>query len=132
MGVVMKTIELPWPVTALWSNHRTHWRKKAAAKAKSKHDACIIALAAGLRKGTMQPPIYLRFEFHPPDNRKRDLHNMPETQKAAIDGIQDALGIDDSRFVVRWPDAFSAPCKLGKVVVHISGSESVALRGDVS
>jgi crossover junction endodeoxyribonuclease RusA len=79
----------------------------------------------------MQPPVYLRFEFHPPNNIRRDLHNMPETQKAAIDGIQDALGIDDSRFVVRWPDAFSPPCENGKVVVHVSDSAQVALRGEV-
>ena len=128
----MTQIELPWPSRLLWSNVRSHWRKKAAAKAKSKHDACVVALAAGLRKGTMQPPVYLRFEFHPPDNRRRDLHNMPETQKAAIDGIQDALGIDDSRFIVRWPDAFSPPCENGKVVVHVSGSADVVLRGEVS
>ena len=128
----MTTIKLPWPESLLWSNTKAHWIKKSAAKTRSRHGAWIFALAAGLQKNTLQPPIYLRFEFHPPDNRKRDLHNMPETQKAAIDGIQDALGIDDSRFVVRWPDAFSAPCKLGKVVVHISGSESVALRGEVS
>jgi crossover junction endodeoxyribonuclease RusA len=129
---MMVTIELSWPEKLLWSNSRGHWSVKARAKELSRRDATVISWAAGLKVGAMQPPIYLRFEFHPPDNRHRDLHNMPETQKAAIDGIQDALGIDDKHFVVRWPVAFSASCHLGKVVVHILGSENIEFMGTIS
>ena len=38
--------------------------------------------------------------FCPPDKRRRDGHNLASSMKGAIDGIADALGIDDSRFIV--------------------------------
>ena len=38
-------------------------------------------------------------DFYPPDKRKRDDDGLLSSMKAARDGIADALGIDDSRFV---------------------------------
>ena len=37
-------------------------------------------------------------EFYPPDKRKRDIDNMLASSKAGIDGIAQAIGIDDSIF----------------------------------
>jgi len=43
----------------------------------------------------------LAIEFLPPDRRKRDDDNMLAAFKAGRDGLADALGIDDNRFVTQ-------------------------------
>jgi hypothetical protein len=45
---------------------------------------------------------------------------MPATQKSAIDGIADALGVDDSTFQVHWPTEWG-PCDRphGSVTVEL-------------
>jgi hypothetical protein len=111
-------IVLPWPARPLWANWRGRWSIKSRAVADARRDAWITALAAGLSPGKVQRPL-LRFAFHPPTKRLPDLSNMPHTQKAAIDGIADALAMDDRHFLCLWPMQFSEPFKGGKVVIEI-------------
>ena len=59
--------------------------------------------AACGRAGTFKRP-RLTFEFHPPPRSRPDCQNLPATQKAAIDGIADALGMDDRLFLCRFPE----------------------------
>lgn len=120
----MIEIRLSWPPRALWQNHRTHWSAEARAKRTARREAWALALPA---KGIKRP--YLRFAFHPPDKRSRDLQNMPATQKAAIDGIADALGIDDKHFLISWPLAFGDVVAGGAVVVTIDEAKNLDLRG---
>ena len=112
------TLHLPWPARPLWANDRSHWRKRSAAVKKARHDAWIVAIAAGLKPNSIARPL-LRFAFHPPDRRSRDMGSLPHTQKAAVDGIQDALAMDDKHFLIVWPMQFSEPFKGGKVVIEI-------------
>ena len=114
----MHTLHLPWPERALWANARPHWRAKAKAVASARTAAWASALAVGLRPGCMVRPL-LRFQFHPPTKRLPDLSNMPHTAKAAIDGIADALAMDDRAFLCVWPLTFAAPIKGGRVVVTV-------------
>ena len=114
----MHTLHLPWPERALWANARPHWRAKAKVVFSARRMACALAYEAGLRPGCMERPL-LRFAFHPPDRRSRDLHNMPATTKAHCDGIADALRIDDKHFLCVWPLTFAAPIKGGRVVVTV-------------
>jgi crossover junction endodeoxyribonuclease RusA len=37
-------------------------------------------------------------DFRPPDRRRRDLDNLLASMKAGLDGLADALGVDDSRW----------------------------------
>jgi crossover junction endodeoxyribonuclease RusA len=37
--------------------------------------------------------------FHPPDKRHRDRDNMIASCKALMDGLSDALGVDDRHFI---------------------------------
>jgi crossover junction endodeoxyribonuclease RusA len=112
------TLHLPWPARPLWANDRSHWRKRSAAVKKARHDAWVLALDAGIKPGSIARPL-LRFAFHPPTRRLPDLQNMPHTCKAAIDGIADALAMDDKHFLCAWPMAFSEPRKGGLVVVTV-------------
>lgn len=113
-------IRLPWPDKQLSSNARGHWRRKADAVKDYRASAHWLAK---LQHPTSDPASILRFTFHPPDRRKRDLHNMPHMMKAAIDGIADAMGVDDNKFRVEWPTEFSDVVKGGSVLVEVVPSE---------
>jgi crossover junction endodeoxyribonuclease RusA len=99
-------ISLPWPATALWQNRRVHWAAKGKATAVARKGACYAAMACNgfyALRNASRGTYRLSFNFYPPDRRKRDLQNMPATQKATIDGIADALGIDDNALQIEWP-----------------------------
>jgi crossover junction endodeoxyribonuclease RusA len=114
---------LPWPSNSLSPNARVHW----AARARLVKAALQAAFYAA-REAKVQCDLSARLEFyfHPPDARKRDLHNMPGHfgVKAYIDGIAHAMGCDDRGFRVSWPDEWGAPVRDGRVVVWIrTGTE---------
>lgn len=115
-------ITLPWPRKELWQNRRPHWHAAREAARKARKDAYNAFFEAGGRNllhiegGTYA----LHFSFYQPNLTKRDLQNMPATQKSAIDGIADALGVDDSTFQVHWPTEWG-PCDRphGSVTVEL-------------
>ena len=98
-------VSVPWPSKLLSPNSRAHWAPKAREKRKARSDAAWLTIAApGFRDAqeAMQDelPIPVSITFHPPDARKRDLDNALASSKAMLDGIAEALGVDDSRFVL--------------------------------
>lgn len=126
----MIRVNLAWPVRPLWANDRSHWRAKSVAVAKARREAWIAALGADIKRAGIVRPVLI-FAFHPPTARLPDLQNMPHTQKAAIDGIADALGMDDKHFLCVWPVAFSEPVKGGLVAVDICGVSEMPSRGQI-
>lgn len=127
-------IRLSWPARPLWQNTRCHWSKRDKATSAHRKEAWTLALEHGVKKIETDRP-YLTFAFHPPDNRKRDLQNMPATMKAAIDGISDAIGIDDEDFRCRWPMEFSNVVKGGCVMIEVRACPSVVevpFRGQIA
>ncbi len=91
-------ISLPFPPSILSPNSRAHWREKAKAAKKYRHDCFMLAKSVGIKD---VPPgkLHLWIDFYPPDRRKRDDDNIAAAFKSGRDGIAEALGIDDSRFV---------------------------------
>jgi len=59
--------------------------------------------------------------FHPPDKRKRDMDNMIAAFKAGQDGVADAIGVDDSKWVSSY--RIGQPVKGGLVIVEIGGNQ---------
>lgn len=110
-------LELPWPPRELSPNARIHFRAKAAAVKAYREQAYWLAKAAGFFDRGGDEPITLRLNFHAPDRRRRDLDNMFAATKSAIDGIADAMEINDHRFGF-WLSR-EAPVKGGKVVVFV-------------
>jgi crossover junction endodeoxyribonuclease RusA len=114
------TITLAWPDSLLSPNRVANWRKKAAAKKAARARAAIATRAGVGTLGAMPPDASLEvsFTFCPPDKRRRDLDNMLSSEKSAIDGIADALGVNDCCFVYRmaWGDVVPG----GKVVAVCS------------
>ena len=93
------SVTLPWPPKELSPNVRLHWAQKSK-HAKAYRMACFaLAHQAKLAKPETEGRVHLWIDFYPPDRRHRDDDNMIAAFKAGRDGLADALGIDDKRFV---------------------------------
>ncbi len=117
-------IRISWPPEQLRSNAKVRWRKKVDATKAHRTEAYWAGRERGLHKDP-DPNAILSIAYHPPCNRKRDIHNMPTACKALIDGIADAMGVDDNKFDVRWPSKFAEPVKGGCILVHVRGAEDI-------
>lgn len=99
----MTEIRLPWPPRELSPNARVHWSKRSKAAAAYRSECGWIVRAAIAKAPDFKPPdserIALWIDFFPPDRRHRDDDNLLAAFKAGRDGIADALGINDKRFV---------------------------------
>lgn len=90
-------LTLPWPPAALSPNTRQHWSKLARAK-KAYRAACAAqALAQGARRIKAER-LHLSLIFYPPTRRSYDLDNALARMKSGLDGLADALGVDDSNW----------------------------------
>ena len=115
----MTRIELPWPCKELMKNAKTNrWSESRAVK-QSRATAGWAAIEAGAKwLNVPKAELPMTMTFHAPDKRVRDLHNMVYAMRAAIDGLQDALGLNDSYFRITpvWGDVV----KGGRVVVELN------------
>jgi crossover junction endodeoxyribonuclease RusA len=97
-------IILPWLHKDLSSNSRKHWSQTAKLVASNRAQAKIMTLAelngACIKTWQEAQAIEVIITFCPPDFRHRDKQNMPanKTLKAYLDGIADALQVDDNKF----------------------------------
>jgi crossover junction endodeoxyribonuclease RusA len=90
-------IRLPWPPSELSPNKRHDRRAIAGIRSSYRQQCGWIVRGSGI--GKLPPaPVHIDMTFHPPDYRRRDLDNMLATFKAGLDGIGDAIRVDDSWF----------------------------------
>lgn len=91
---------LPWPPAGLSPNARLHWAALSKLK-KQYREACRLqVLAQGAQP--MQGCLRVQLEFVPPNRRKRDWDNLVASMKSGLDGLADALQVDDSQFVLSF------------------------------
>ena len=93
-------VSLPFPDPKLFPNRKNgkHWTTTNAAKVAAREGAekaTLAARGAFIPKGGTLP---LSIVFVAPDGRHRDLDNCLAAGKSAIDGIADALGVNDRCF----------------------------------
>lgn len=112
-------IVLPWPPRELSPNARVHWSVRAAKAKRYRADCSLLARVANIQAPEGQ--ILLSLEFVPPDRRARDDDNLIAAFKAGRDGIADALGIDDKRFVTQFRMSTDTT-KGGEVRVSVGGA----------
>ena len=100
----MIEIVLGWPPSDLSPNARLHWGKVAKAK-KIYRQACYSVSKEQLKneknkKNFKNIPerLVLEMTFIPPDRRSYDRDNLVARMKAGIDGLADALRINDKQF----------------------------------
>lgn len=85
---------LPWPPKELSPNARIHRLAKARA-AKTYREACW----ALTKQAKLVPAgMHLKVTFVPPTRQPRDLDNCLAAIKSGIDGMADALGVNDRDF----------------------------------
>lgn len=117
----MMELVLPWPSKNLSPNARVHWSRKAAAAKDARAMARLLAMSARWGEAALpEGRLHLWITFHPPTRRLPDDDNMLARFKPSRDGIADALGIDDKRFVSH-PYVSDKPRRGGQVVVRLTG-----------
>lgn len=101
---------MPWPPPILSPNYRSeNWAPRWAA-AKRYRGSCLASARAQILRAKIQRPeggwrIAAHALFHPPDRRLRDLDNALGAIKYALDGLAEALGVNDRQFrpwIVDW------------------------------
>ena len=93
-------VTFPFPPKELSPNSRLHWAKRAKAVKSYRQECMIIARNAGLRVD-WPGQVHLWVTFFRPNRRRYDDDGLFSRFKAGRDGIADALGIDDNRFLYR-------------------------------
>lgn len=109
------TVTLPWPPASLSPNARLHWASAARAKRAYREQCYWRAKVAFTRIDAES--VAVKIEFHPPDRRRRDLDNCIASMKSGLDGIADAIGVDDSRWALTA--VMGEPTKPGCVLVEV-------------
>jgi Holliday junction resolvase RusA-like endonuclease len=92
-------VTLPFPHPGLSPNrsHGKHWSATSALRKTARQEAFI--LTKSLRPSVVgDGSVSLKITFVQPDKRQRDRDNLLSALKPSLDGIADALGINDSRF----------------------------------
>jgi len=109
-------IELPYPPKELSPNATLHWAKKMKFKKSYRQTCWALALSQKLTAPSGEGKIDIHITFYPPDRRHRDADNMVASIKAGLDGVADALRVNDKRFL---PTFKFSDEPLGKIVVEI-------------
>lgn len=104
---------LPFPPASLSGHAKGHWRAKAVETKKHREWARLATLEA---RPTVpaEGDIRIHIRFVPPD-RRGDRTNFANRAKGLIDGIAQALGVNDARFLPSYE--YAAPEKPGRVEV---------------
>lgn len=116
----MIKITLPWPPKSLSPNSRANWRDKAAAAQSTRRDAALMCMSQGLRCLPFEK-VHVSFTFHPATNASFDIDNALARCKSMIDGIADAIGIDDGLWKISLDKGEKR--KGGEIVVEIEGMD---------
>jgi crossover junction endodeoxyribonuclease RusA len=90
-------VVLPWPCRDLHPNARGHWAKKANA-AKAYRNECWVRAKVAKMAPLGDGKIKVSIVFVPPDRRRRDVDGMLSAIKSGLDGMAQAMGVDDHRF----------------------------------
>jgi crossover junction endodeoxyribonuclease RusA len=91
-------IRVPWPASELSPNRRAHWSQGYKAKRTYRTQCCVEAEAQVSWDQVLPDALHLHLVFHRPSRRHYDIDNLIARMKAGIDGVCDALHIDDKRF----------------------------------
>lgn len=119
---------LTYPHKDLNPNARKHWRAKSEAAKAYRRECFYAAKQAGWFGIEFTPRVHLWIDFYPPDKRARDDDNVFAAFKSGRDGIAEALGIDDKRFVSH-PMLHPFDSNFQGVKVRISNSPSKTVHG---
>lgn len=119
---MIKEIILPWFAKELNPNTRCHWSKKAAAVKLARAAAHLTCIVNGLNANTVagyDGKLHLWIDYYAKTRNFPDTDNCLSASKAYLDGIADALGVNDRRFVPH-PFVMDETVKGGQVRIRIT------------
>jgi len=123
--------DLPFPPAELSGHNNGQWFDKNKVVATYRAEAFHITRQEKRKQGFDVPAdgdIAITFLFVPPNNLG-DRVNFPIRLKPQIDGIAEALGVNDKRFLPSYQ--YAKPGKPGRVVVEIIHTQAaLAQTGD--
>lgn len=117
-------IELPWPDARLNPNRSKgrHWGATSDLRGRARKEAWALAHQANQDGPRFEVgvDVPVRITFIQPDRRYRDRDNLLAALKPSLDGVADALGINDAQFEpITLSRAFSAKSGVGLVIVEV-------------
>lgn len=118
-------ITLPFPPASLSGHNKGDWWAKSPV-VKEYRDLAREATEKAMPPIPADGDIAVVVTFVPPDKRG-DRVNFPIRCKPLFDGIADALGVNDKRFVPQF--LFADPEKPGRVEVTIASPQHAELNG---
>ena len=92
------TAKVDFPAPVLFPNRKAHWRLVNQARQAQKQLSYLAGMEA--RDGvefTRDTELTAFIDFYPPDRRTRDFDGLLSAIKGAIDGVCDAVGVDDKQ-----------------------------------
>lgn len=119
-------VDLPFPHKALWPNGRAHWAIKARETKKHRHWARLAALEArnSLITGDGLIPVHI-ICYPKRTGPAPDKDNISAAAKSMIDGIADALGVNDRNFAA--PTVEIAEEREGRFVIRVGVAKPDAM-----
>jgi len=121
-------IRLGWPSRCLHPNSRIDRRRATQSRQKARAEGWAEAKRIGL---PALPETHVEVTFYPPDNRRRDVDGMFSSIKAHLDGIAEAMDVDDAGWTFTLTKG--EPVKGGAVLLHFKANADdlalVPLRG---
>ena len=97
-------VVVPWPHRYLSPNSRVIWQTKYQVSRRARLTSRLLTLermGCGNKAYPIDDYIEVQLVAHPRDKRKRDEDNIIASMKATLDGIADALGVNDASFHFR-------------------------------
>lgn len=91
---------MSWPNGSLSPNSRAHWGKVAKLKRVQRAEWAALAMASRVKAEGEK--VHVRLEFVPSDRRPRDLDNLLASVKAGLDGLADAMRVNDNTFRITF------------------------------
>ncbi|WP_039788592.1 hypothetical protein [Herbaspirillum huttiense] len=95
-------VTLPFPDKRLNPNNANgmHWAATSGLRKKAHLEGFVLARqeARSVAWSPVKGDVPLRITFELPDRRPRDRDNLLAAMKAGLDGVAEALGVDDSQF----------------------------------
>jgi len=113
-------MKMYWPPKELSPNARVHWSVRSRAVKKYRTDAYNLALSERLHMPDADK-VGVHLIFHPPSHRRYDADNLMASMKSCLDGLADALKVNDHRFVPTMQIGSVDPDKRGYVLVELRG-----------
>ena len=114
-------IYLRFPPKGLSPNARLYWAIVAKIKKSYRYECYIEAVKQGAKKITTPKRLEVALVFYPPDKRRRDWDNMLAAIKSGLDGLSDAIGVDDRH----WDLSFTVSDET-KNIVSVEIKETLA------